>query len=253
MVFTIREMRLKLLSILILYVLFSVPCCTLTSLQYKKNCLLFSVCPAGGWNPLSVRSRWCMTTWQLWAIQTLYECSKKQPTQTSAVWFASTAVSSHWAALTIIPSLQRPTALTVIWLDSSENRPCGLKTDCCRFLNIFHPVFIRLHVCARVCALKGWNTLHHVIPFISLRATTHSVTVFWHSFDLSSNLARCTEDWARFVQQCCDHGGYRIITHTMSLHAFTSFKTDEIDFNCTEVLKDVAEWLWKQICSRLHV
>lgn len=55
--------------------------------------LLF-FCPVGGWTPVSARSRCCMTTWQRWATQSLYECSRQQPTQTSAVWSVSTVVST---------------------------------------------------------------------------------------------------------------------------------------------------------------
>lgn len=105
----------------------------ITFLQYKKKslslyfvtnlfmvCLLFS-CPAGGWNPLSVHSRWCMTTWRLWAMQTLCECSKKQPTPTSAVWFVSTAVSAQPRR----PSLP----VFIVRRCSASSGPSPLKTD----------------------------------------------------------------------------------------------------------------------------
>lgn len=49
------------------------------------------------------------------------------------------------ASLAITPSLHRPLLLGVIWPESSENRPEGLKTGCRRFPNIiilFLSVFI---------------------------------------------------------------------------------------------------------------
>lgn len=56
--------------------------------------LLLFFCVVGDLNPLSVLSRWSTITCLLWATQTLYECSKKPPTQTLAVWSVSTVVST---------------------------------------------------------------------------------------------------------------------------------------------------------------
>lgn len=57
--------------------------------------LLLFFCLVGDSNPLSGLSRWCTTTCLLWATQSPHECSKKPPTQTSAVWSVSTVVSAH--------------------------------------------------------------------------------------------------------------------------------------------------------------
>lgn len=135
-------------------------------------CLFFS-CAAGGWNPLSVHSRWCMTTWQLWAMQTLYECSKKQPTPTSAVWFVSTVVSAqpHWRSLPVF----------IVCCCSVSSGPSPLKTDlkvwkqaAAGFQTLsscFHPFSSGAGAC-NMCALfflvinQGFlmrTTLHHVM------------------------------------------------------------------------------------------
>lgn len=179
--FIISEMHLKLVRILILYLLCGVPWCALSSLRYKKNSLLFPLCPAGGWNPPSVRSRWCMTTWQLWAMQTLYECSKKRPTQTSAVWFASTVVSSRWASLTDHSQSSSSDAAWchlawLLWKQTwrPENRLLPLSKH---FPSCFHLFSFE---CVRVCVCV-WTTLHHVIPFyLSLGVSV--LTFIWSPF-----------------------------------------------------------------------
>lgn len=120
--------------------------------------LYFSCCPAGDWTWASARSRWCTTTWQLWAIQTLYECSRKQPTQTSAVWFVSTVVSTNpqgpsFPPFTICCCLVGSGRSPVLFSGKGHE---GLKTDCSR-PNVpkrfsSHPVLILcLFVCMKDC------------------------------------------------------------------------------------------------------
>lgn len=84
--------------------------------------LLF-LCHVGDLKPQSVLSRWCTTTWLLWATPTLYECSKKPPTQTLAVWSDSTVVSTDPHG----PSSSIFTICCYLSLVSSFE---GLKTGC---------------------------------------------------------------------------------------------------------------------------
>lgn len=165
-------------------------------------CLFFS-CPAGGWNPLSVHSRWCMTTWQLWAMQTLYVCSKKQPTPTSAVWFVSTAVSAqpHWRSLPVF----------IVRCCSVSSGPSPLKTDLKVWKqaaagfqilsSCFHLVLVRV-ICMHFFFLlliraSWWGPSSIMWCGLLLATLTCCCQMLSHSFDLCWDLPRHVGGWSR--------------------------------------------------------